>query len=286
MTPLDIRCHRLLVAGLFAGLCMAGIAVADEPTNATSPAIAAPADLPEAKTVLENALKAMGGREALDGVKSSMVKATIRNTPMGDMSLETYYATPNRFLLKQIVPGMGEMSMGSDGETAWVLNPMVGYQLLNPDDVEGMRDQASMHNFVMRLEKEFSDLKTVDRTAFQEQDCFKVRMIDNDGQEQFAFFNAENHFIAGLEIKQQTLRGLSTTSMRFEEWKTFGDIKIFTRMIVNEQGQGDMTLEMTEIELDKVDKAVFTLPAEVKRMADERRATEQPEDDASEESPS
>lgn len=274
------RLPRLQFAGILAGLlCVVAPAVAiDDSPKQPDP------DLPKANQLFENAIKAIGGREALDGIKSSTVKAKM-NTPMGSITIESFFVSPDRFLLKQSLPGMGEISMGSDGETTWVLNPMMGYQLIEPDDAEDMRSQASMHNLIVRLEKEFSQGTTVDRQKFHDQDCYKVRMVDKNGGEQFVFFNAETHLMAGMEMSQNSQMGPVKAVMRFEDWKERGDIKMFHKMIVN-QGGMNMTMEMTEVDFGAVDKALFTLPAEVKRLAEQRKAENVNKDDASKERPS
>lgn len=272
MKNFDGRCKGLLIAGLLTGLCMTGttLALDTEEVKGTAPTLAMARNLPPAKEILDNAVKAMGGRDAIKNVKSSSFKAKM-NTPMGDVLIESYYLNPDQFLIKQAVPGMGEITMASDGQTTWTHNPMMGYQLLDDEEVELMRDQASMHNLVVRLEKEFSDIQTVEQLKFNDRDCYKLRMLDTEGQEQFAYFDVKGHLMAGMEMQQATPMGPSKATMRFEDWKTYGDIKFFSRMVISQMGM-DMTMEMTEVKFDNVDKKIFALPDEVKKLAAERKA--------------
>jgi hypothetical protein len=233
----------------------------DAPAAPTTPA----ADLPSVEEVLEKALDAMGGRKALEAIESTSMTGSM-STPMGDMQLVMKSAKGNRFLIKQTMAGMGDITMGSDGEVGWMNHPMMGgASLLEAEQVEEMRGQAHMYGMVMRLEEDYVTKEVVDKTDFRGAECYKVHVIDEDKQEEDIYFNAESGFIAGFESSQDQGMGPQQIVIGFEDWKEFGDIKGFTKMVIEQMG---MTMEMTitEVELNNVDPSAFDLPDDVKAL--------------------
>jgi len=234
-------------------------------------------DLPAPKTILDRSLDAMGGLEAIQAIESSMMRATMM-TPIGKVQMEAYFTTPDRFLIKQIITGLGEVGMGSNGTTAWILNPMEGYQLLESDDVAGLVSQASIHNIVLRMKDDFKQLKTVDRTMFREQMCYKISASETeDGDDrQYLYFNTETYLLAGVESRASSFAQSTRSVMAFEKWRTQDGITLFRQMIITE-GNRDMTMTIEEIEFNSVDPAMFVLPSTVQRLAEERQARKEAE---------
>ncbi len=274
---LEPTLRHATLAALCMSLSLTGAALADDETEMPGITPAAQTPLPEAKELFAAAMDAIGGREALEKIESSMVKGNV-STPMGRIGMESYFASPNKFLLKQNMPGMGDVSMGSDGTVAWMRNPMMGYELIESDDAEEMMGQASMHNIVLRMEKEFKEFEVVERTSFKNEQCYKVRMKDKEGKEQFAYFLVEGKFLAGMEVTQEGPMGPATITMEFKDWREYGDIKMFNRMIMNQMGM-NMTMEFEEIEFNNVDNAIFTLPSEIKKLAEQLQAAENDSDE-------
>ena len=113
-------------------------------------ALAAPAAAaPTVDEVVDKAIEAMGGK-AIQKIES-YVAASEMTTPMGSMMSEILWAKPSHVRVKQVVPGRGEIEMGTNGKIGWARNPMMGgYQLLEGADLDQIIQQA-MHLRVLRL---------------------------------------------------------------------------------------------------------------------------------------
>ena len=234
-------------------------------------------DLPKAEEIVKAALEAMGGKKAFDDIKSTSIKATM-STPMGDMTLDMKSAVPARFLLLQSFPGMGEMSIGSDGKVGWMNNPMAGgLQLLEGEQLEQMRKQSNMYLIVFNLQEDFKELETVDRIQFNGQDCYKVKMTPKEEGRptQFGFFSSDSKLMQGMEITQDGPMGQQMTStISFAEWKPIEKLHLFTKMNIEQAGM-QVGMTFTEVEFNKVDPAAFEPPAEVKELLS-KKAGESP----------
>ncbi len=232
-------------------------------------------NLPEAKELFKAMLNAMGGKEAFDKIKSTYVVAEM-NTPMGDMKMESRFANPDKFLMEQDVPGMGRQRMGSDGKVGWMHNPMMGYDLIDSEQLEGMTRQANMHMMLLQFDDEFEEMTTIERAEFKGKDCYKVKLVPKEGNgTQHGYFNRESGLLEAMEIEQRGPQGRGMTmTMEFDEWKEVDDVKLFHKLHIDQMGMR-MTMTFTKIELNAVDNEVFELPEQVRALARERDAQEE-----------
>ena len=244
---------------------------APQPTTATAPQ----KDLPPAKDILAAAIDAMGGKAALDAIESTAIKGSTSMAMSGDISLEIYSAKPDKFLIKLAVPSMGEIRYGSDGKTGWTDNPMGGVQLLDADQTKQPAEQANIFRVLVAVQEKARELETVDRADFADHACYTVRIINEGGQEQFAYFDVDSKLLRGTRIKQEGPQGPIETVSKFTEWKQVGDVKLFSRIDSEQMGMQAVTT-FTEIELNKVDSAIFDLPPEVQELIAKKQAATQP----------
>ncbi|MHC5023616.1 MAG: LolA-like protein [Planctomycetota bacterium] len=242
----------------------------------TQPVTTAPAkDLPQAASIIEKSIEAMGGRKALAEIKSRHTKVTM-TTPMGEMQLETYVADKDRLLVKQSMPGMGEGAMGSDGKVAWANNPMAGgYQLLELAAVQAGSGQMDVLALVLDMEKNIGSMETVDRAEFNGRDCYKLHLVDKSGMEEHRYFDVETGLVQGVSQERETQMGPMEMVMHVGEWKEVGKIKVFSELTMSQMGM-DLVMTLTEIQFNDVPDSVFDLPEEVKALLAEQPAT-QPE---------
>ena len=100
-------------------------------------------DVPDAKTIIENHIKADGGRAKLESIKTAHYQGgmVVPGGPAGDMEAEVeFFQQKNKFLMATVFStpqGEMEMRQGTDGETVWAIQPPTG----TPQVVDG--DQAA-----------------------------------------------------------------------------------------------------------------------------------------------
>jgi len=106
-----------------------------KPKTETKPAVdAKPAEtkttavkMPTVQEILAKYVQAIGGKEANEKLKSRLSKGTIELAPMGIKgTFEAYNAAPNKSINKTTLDGIGEIIEGTDGATAWSINPLQG----------------------------------------------------------------------------------------------------------------------------------------------------------------
>ena len=228
------------------------------------PALAGAQALPDAKTLMEKHNAAMGGRAAFDKYSSMHMTATMNIAAMGmDAAVDFYRAKPNKFMQRIVLGPVGEILQGYDGKVAWTTNPMVGAQLIEGDAGLAMKGQA---DFFANLQDPtaYSTAQTVELTDFEGRKCYKVRVV-RDGRDGAEFFDAATGLLAGFSGTQATAQGPVEAMTVFVEYAEFGGIKL-PKKIEQRGGPAGATITFSAIEFDKVDPAVFELPAAVKAL--------------------
>lgn len=245
----------MIVAGLTA--CLTSPIVAQEDADG---------DLKKINDVLREAVEAMGGRDAVDRVQSIAIRAEMEG---GGMSLttETYWSKDGGRMIKRKVPGSPEIVMGSDGKVGWRSNPVSGqYELLGGDMLEEFNN-ANMHIAMLQLDratrKKFRSMKTVGRETFQDRDCWKVRVINKDGETEFFYFDAATRLPYGAVMKDDS--GKDATLI-LGTWRPVGDLVLFHHATLAGAEQM-MTFDFVEITVNELEDDFFAAPPEVKELA-------------------
>jgi hypothetical protein len=260
-----------IVAALLAGwLTALSPATGQATAPAAPPTAPAPAagDLPDARQLIETAINAMGGRSAFKKVQSTHIKGALSNPMMGSMSVESYAAGPDKFLIRRTMPGGVETSAGSDGQVAWMQNPSTGgYELIPEAAVADFRQEAAPFELLLHVPQQYPVIETVGQATFASEPCHKVRLADPaGGHEQFMFFSNETGRVRGVEQQVPSPQGPTTVSMIFNEWEKQGPLMVFTKITVDQAGLFQLDMSFDEIELNAVDPAVFALPEQVRSL--------------------
>ncbi|MCG3132546.1 MAG: hypothetical protein FLDDKLPJ_03404 [Phycisphaerae bacterium] len=277
----SLKGRKALVGwGLAVGLLIGGSSVRGQEGGATPPAPAAePAepkkDLPAGKEIIERHLKAVGGREAILSHSSRVLRATM-STPIrpGEMQIEMTSAKPNRFVQRISTP-QGEVLAGFDGKVAWVNNVMMGPQILEGEQAEGLIRRSDFYEDAKDPSK-YKAIETVDVVDFEGRECYKVRLTRVSGEEEsFEFYDVETGLQAGRISQEPGMGSKVEMTMVMQNYKEFGGVKSPTRMIVRAMGIVQI-MSVTSIEYDKVEPSAFDLPEEIKALLKEKEAADKP----------
>jgi hypothetical protein len=168
---------------------------AQAPT-AKPPASTATAELPDARTIVDRHINAVGGRQAILGHKSMHASGTL-SMPANGISgpVEIFGAAPDQVLVKASVNGIGEIVDAYNGKHAWSINPMTGPTLKTGKELEQTKIDADFYS-ELRDPKKYT-LKTIEKTTFDGRDCYKVSVKRADGAEDFDFYDVATGLRAG-----------------------------------------------------------------------------------------
>jgi hypothetical protein len=270
----------LFSAVIPACLLLTCAAIAQEPPpNQTTPPPPPPVSppkadptLPHGRALVEGALNAAGGREALDRIESISMYGTAVVPAMRDMTfkVEFHSAANGRFVARQIIEGIGEISDGSNGEVAWRADmATMTYRLIEDDELEQAMGKANIQKILVRALERFDTFDTIEKVNREGAATHRVRLASAD-HEQYMYFNVDDGLLRSTDVVSEQ----GVVSLHFDDYESFGDVRLFRTLKVN---QGGMMIVMTfdDIVLNKTPDDVFEPPAEVKRLAAEKQAAGQ-----------
>ena len=87
--------------------------------------------LPTAREIVDRFVKASGGAEALQSIKSMRAKGTFSIVGQSlNGTLDMMSARPNKLLMRLSIPAIGTVEEGFDGKVGWSLDPLQGPSLV------------------------------------------------------------------------------------------------------------------------------------------------------------
>ncbi|HEY2434543.1 MAG TPA: hypothetical protein VGI12_17860 [Vicinamibacterales bacterium] len=231
---------------------------------AKSQAPAAAAALPDARTIVDRHIKAVGGRQAVLAHKSMHATGTL-SIPASGISgpVDIYGAAPDSVLVRTSVQGIGEIIDGFDGTHGWSISPMTGPTLKAGKELEQTKLDADFYS-ELRDPKKYT-LKTVEKTTYDGRDCYKISVKRIDGSEDFDFYDVATGLRAGSINTRETQMGTMTVSNVESGYKKFGALTQATVLTQKIMGV-EQRITIETVEYDKVDSSMFEPPAAIKAL--------------------
>lgn len=236
----------------------AGAKAGDEAKAAPSePAPAA--ELPAAEGILERAAAAMGGKEAIDRVESFYYRGTIEvvgQNIRGDLEI---WWEGGDFFMEQIVPGLGRMRAGKQGEEIWADDPINGLRRLSGVEAE-QHAWASSLLLAAEWKRYFQSAKTIATRQVDGRTVHDVELSAPSGLRVVMSFDAESGLQVGQSFEQVTPMGKQPFEVRFEDYREVEGIQLAYRQVIDAKVQ-QVVQVITEVRLNApVDATKFAYP--------------------------
>jgi hypothetical protein len=257
-------CSRSALLGLILALAQLLPRAADEKKEA----------LPQPREILERFAKEIGGKDAFRKHSSQHATGTVE-MPAQNLNgkLEVFAARPNKLLMKVALPGLGDVTTGYTGEIGWMSTAITGPMLIEGKMIEEVATQADFDHAI-HDPADYKVMELLGKEDFNGEQCYKLKLVHRSGFESIAFFSIKSGLQRGFIATSQTQFGPVTATTTVVDYKKFGDLLLPARTSQKASGiETVMTIE--QMEYDKVDPAVFELPAEVKTLLQQKKKTAQ-----------
>jgi len=162
-----------------------------------------------ADEVIEKHLAALGGRPALEKVKSRVVKGTITlTTPVGDLSgpIETYNQQPNKsrtFVQLDLTGvGLGKVIQDQrfDGTTGYVVDTMQGNRDITGDQLEIMKN-GSFPNVLLNYKQAGVTVELGEKEKVGNRDAYVLTIKPKSGPGVRQYIDAETYMPTKTVVK-------------------------------------------------------------------------------------
>jgi hypothetical protein len=222
-----------------------------------------------ADEVIEKSIAAMGGRAAMEKIKSRVMTGTIGlRTPVGDVSgtIEVTNATPNkaRTLINVDLTSLGagpmKVDQRFDGTNGYVLDSLQGDRPITGDQLSGMKSNSFPHVFLNYKAMGIS-VKLTGKEKVGTRDAFVLLLEPSEGPATRQFVDAENYLpvksVTKLTVPQV---GELEQSAEVSDFRDVDGVKVPFKVEVSSAVQG-FTITLTKIEQNvPVDEKIFVKP--------------------------
>jgi hypothetical protein len=249
--------------GAWVMMCAALLALAaGRPMTST---VLAQDALPKAADLFAKSVAAMGGADALKGLKSIRAKGVFEMPAQNlNGSFEMIQARPSFARLTIEIGGLGAIEQGSDGKIAWTIDPMSGPALLTGKALADAKGEA-MFDAQLFGPDFVKSATTLEKTTFGDRPAYKVKMMTVFDSERTMYIDAETYFVIGTESTQESPMGPMPTTGSTGDYKKFGLLMQPTTIVQSAMGF-DQIVRVTSYEYDTVPMSAFDPPAAIKAL--------------------
>ena len=191
--------------------------------------------LPNARTIVDRYVTAMGGDQAFARVQSVHAVGRLAIPQQGITgTADLVTARPNKSLLVVEITGIGRIETGYDGKIGWNIDPQSGPRLATRRRAH--RDgRDDWFDSPLRRPDHVKEMTTVEKTTSTVIPPTRCKIVFPSGREEFSYFDLENGLDLGHEGKRRP-RWARSRDRDFPRLQAFGDLKQATTIVVRVLG--------------------------------------------------
>ena len=224
--------------------------------------------LPSGKEVIDRAVKALGGREKFEKIKSSSMTGTIefQGLPIRG-TLQADFVPPRKLAIVAQVQGMEQQQVVS-GDVAWEKG-FGGTRIVTREEADRFLEGVDM-TMIVNANKLFKSIKNEGSAEVDGEKVYHIVMkrSEEDKTPEQVFFSIETGLPKHMLTFRKTPQGKLKIESTVKEYKEFGGIRsaVLTEQKIANLGITQI-MKVESINYNKpIDNSKFAVPDEVKEM--------------------
>jgi zinc protease len=249
---------------MIAVLALAAFASAQKPEPAKpDPAKMASAPGPSnlsVKDILERYIKALGGREAIEKIKSRTTVGTVELVPVNMKgTFESYSAPEARSYSKTSLTGVGDFIESSDGKSVWSSNPIQGLREKSGAELAQAKLTNDFHRD-LRLDKLFPKMELKGIEKIGDKEVYVVEGTAEGVPSETWYFDVKSGLMLRSDVTSISPEGQQKISAYLEEIRPVDGVMVPFR-IRTQTPQFQIVITFTEVKHNvPIDDAKFAKP--------------------------
>jgi hypothetical protein len=234
-------------------------------TLLATPPAHAQGTLPSGREVVNRFIQAVGGRDVVLAQSGRHTTGTF-DIPAQGMSgaLDVYAQPPNKMVARVTIQGIGEITTGYDGTTAWAVNPMMGPMVLDSLQAHQTRQQADFYSNLYP-EDQIPSLETVADTTFEGTPSYQVKVTTAWGETYDEFFDKETGLILGSHRNTASPMGNVDIVTVVSDWRTVEGMLVAFKSVQRTMGI-EQVVTITQVDVTTVPDSMFVPPPEIQAL--------------------
>ncbi len=221
--------------------------------------------LPAGRDVIDRYVEAIGGKQAILGQGAQHAKARVEVLAQGVAGdMDIYAAPPNKMYTSIEFAGIGSVRAGFNGETGWMIHPAMGPMVLEGRMLDQTRHQADVAS-ALHPETLIASVEAVEKTDFEGQTCYKVKVTTRWDEEYFEYFNVESGLMVGVERSQASPMGEVPTTTVLSDYRKFGGVLSPSKSVQRVMGM-EQVITVLEVSDMEPNDTLFAIPQQIKAL--------------------
>jgi len=254
---------------LLSGLPLASTIAADPPAADPPPATKLPpaVELPPAEQIIEQAIAACGGRDALEKIHSRVTNGVFEIPSVGiKAAISVYSAEPNKLYSITESDALGRIASGTDGEVYWESSAMTGPRVKEGEEKASAARESTFHND-LEWRSLYKQAETVELVTTGDRECYKVAMTPIEGKVEYFYYDVQDHFLRKIESTLVSPMGEISIEAFVDDYRLQDGVQVpfRSRQVLMGMQEMILTIESMTHNVDIPD-SVFALPGEIQAL--------------------
>ncbi len=197
-----------------------------------------PAELPSVDQLIEKYIQALGGRAAIERIKTRYTKLSLQRpklvnsgTPRAAIinrgetwTMEIYRKAPDRYLAVITSPD-GVIQQGFNGATGWI-KTSEGQREMNAVEIARIKREADLYSD-LKIKERYSKMNVAGRERVNDREAFVVvAQRSADGKTEKLYFDLQSGLLLRRTVFTQTVLGLDPEQTDYEDYRSADGVKI------------------------------------------------------------
>lgn len=220
--------------------------------------------------ILDDYLKATGGKEAYKHIRTIVAKSTIAIPTTGiEIKTTLYQKRPNLFYSLTESAVTGKMENGFDGNVVWQLSALQGPQIKEGED-RLFQINLNRMDFAYNWRNILKEARLAGEETIGEEPCYKVILVFKEGTEMTTYYSKKTKLAVRTTFTMNNPMGAINMVMNIAEHKKYGDLLMPSKTTMKMQGM-EFNVSVDEVKFnEEIPDERFALPEEIKALIDKK----------------
>lgn len=255
-----MRATKLKILSVILGICVAAQVACNRLGSSADPE---PGPSPDQSALVAEILKryteAVGGRDAIDGIKSYKAQGTFQSSVVSG-TFEAWGKDPYKTLSVIEFPRIGTLKKGFDGENRWVQTPAGTFSDESPKQMAEVERDAEVYR-AGKIRDLYQSMRLEGSARLKRRDVYVVEGIPEKGPTEKLFFDKETGLLMRWDmVRRNPERGNIFVKVHLDDYRQIGGVQVpFNVRFAFESF--DFTLKVDELKHNiPIDDAMFKKP--------------------------
>lgn len=227
-----------------------------------------------AEQIMDKSVEAIGGTAAIEKIKTTVIKGAVEM--MGQkLTFEAYLKSPDKMLMIQQFPGMGDFIQCSNGKIGWMQDPINGLRELSLEEVATVKKSTSLITEA-KWREAYKTATLVGTEKVGKGKSYVVKLTPDKGSPVTNYYDTETFLLT----KTTTTIDIPQAKMDMEsypsDWRTIDGVK--TAFVTTMKSPiGEIVMKITELKNNvQIDDSKFAKPGSGDKPAEPSAPDEKP----------